>query len=394
MKIAVITRYFPSSAEPWQGRSAYQTLRVLCKEASVRVFFPNAKYLPGFKPRTRLYDELDLSYKPKDVDVSYYNFPALPLISRPINGWLAARALLPDVRRFAPDLIMSFFLYPDGFAGLRIAKALSVPFVAVSIGSDINNIRDAASARHTRTVLREADFIITKSHDLRAKAIQMGASQDKIRAVLNGCDLSVFYPRDRAEARRKLGIDESCQAIVYIGRIDKKKGLIELVQAASLLHASHPNAQVYMVGEGPDRQAVEHAIKLRHAQSYVHALPSCPPEEVAVWMAAADLVTLPSYMEGCPNVVLEALASGRPVVASNVGGISEIMSNECGCLVPPRDPQSLAHALDAVLRRTWIPETIAQGWSRSWKSAVTELSAILELTLATQKREHDHARSV
>ncbi|HKO18352.1 MAG TPA: glycosyltransferase, partial [Acidobacteriaceae bacterium] len=276
--------------------------------------------------------------------------------------------------------------------GLRIAKALSVPFVAVSIGSDINNIRDAASARHTRKVLREADFVVTKSHDLRAKAIQMGASQDKTRAVLNGCDLSVFYPSDRMEARRKLGIDQSCQAIVYIGRIDKKKGLIELVQAASLLQPSHPNLQVYMVGEGPDRHAVEHAIKSRHAQSYVHAMPSCAPEEVATWMAAADLVTLPSYMEGCPNVVLEALASGRPVVASNVGGISEIMSNECGCLVPPRDAQSLAHALDAVLRQTWVPEAIAKGWSRSWKSAVSELGSILELTLARQtKRDHDHA---
>ena len=288
LKIAVITRYFPSSAEPWQGRSAYQTLRVLSKEANVRVFFPNANYLPGFRPRTRLYEELDLAYKPKDVDVSYYNFPALPLVSRPINGWMASRVLLPEVRKFGPDLILSFFLYPDGFAGLRIAKTLSVPLVAVSIGSDINNIRDAASARHTRTVLREADFIVTKSHDLRAKAIEMGTSPEKSRAILNGCDLSVFYPSDRSAARRKLGIDEGCEAIVYIGRIDKKKGLIELVQAASLLHAKHPNAQVYMVGEGPDRPAVEHAIKSKHAESYVHAMPSCAPEEVAAWIAAAE----------------------------------------------------------------------------------------------------------
>jgi glycosyltransferase involved in cell wall biosynthesis len=391
LKIAVITRYFPNSAEPWQGRSAYQTLRVLSKEATVRVFFPNAKYLPGFKPRTRLYDELDLSYKPKEVGVSYYNFPALPLISRPINGWMAARVLLPDIRKFAPDLVLSFFLYPDGFAGLRIAKTLSIPFVGVSIGSDINNIRDAASARHTRTVLREADFIVTKSHDLRAKAILMGASPDRSRAVLNGCDLSVFHPSDRAEARRKLGINESCQAIVYIGRIDKRKGLMELVQAASLLHTTHPNVQVYMVGEGPDRHAVEHAIKSKHAESYIHAMASCAPEEVAAWIAAADLVTLPSYMEGCPNVVLEALASGRPVVASNVGGISEIMNNECGCLVPPRNPQSLAHGLEAVLHRPWVPEEIAAGWSRSWKSAASELSSILQLTLANRNRERDRA---
>ena len=76
-------------------------------------------------------------------------------------------------------------------------------------------------------------------------------------------------------------------------------------------------------------------------------------------MAAADLVTLPSYMEGCPNVVLEALACGRPVVATNVGGIPEIMSDECGQLVPPRDPSALAQALASVLDRTWDAAAIS-----------------------------------
>lgn len=137
MKIAVITPYFPSSAEPWQGRSAYQTVRLIARQADVRVFFPYAAYPAFLKPRSRGYHKLDPSYSVPDVKVSYYPYSALPLVSRPFNGWMAARVLLPHVRSFAPDLIFSIFVYPDGHAALKIGHALSVPVVVQSIGSDL-----------------------------------------------------------------------------------------------------------------------------------------------------------------------------------------------------------------------------------------------------------------
>jgi teichuronic acid biosynthesis glycosyltransferase TuaC len=378
LKIAVVTAYFPSSAEPWQGRSAYQTLRVLAHQAEVRVFYPDARYPSWFKPRSRSYDRLDPSYSPPDVKVSYYDYPALPLVSRPFNGRMAARVLLPHVRSFAPDLILSYFLYPEGYAALKIGKVLSVPVVARSRGSDINRIGDPVSAMHTRAVLREADFLVTVSGDLRNKAVAMGAPPEKTRAILNGCDLSVFHVRDRPEARRKLGIDPATEAVVYIGRMDVKKGLRELVDAAVSLHPLRSDLHVYLVGEGPDRPLIEGAIQANNAVSYIHVLPGCAFDDVAVWMAAADLVTLPSYMEGCPNVVLEALASGRPVVATNVGGIPEILNNECGRLVPPREPAMLAEALASVLDRTWDAKAISAHGSRSWEMVAGELFEIFE----------------
>ena len=385
LKIAVVTRYFPNSAEPWQGRSAYQTLRVLARQADVRVFFPNATYPSLLRPRSRIYDNLDASFSPPDVKVSYYNYSALPLVSRPLNGWKAARALLPHVRNFAPDLIFSIFLYPDGYAALQIGKALSVPVVAMSIGSDINRIGDRISAMHTRTVLREADFLITVSDDLRKKAVAMGAAPEKTRAIVNGCDLSVFHVRDRLEARQKLHIDPAVEAVVYIGRMDVKKGLRELVEAAALLHPQHTNLHVYLVGEGPDRPLIESAIRAKNAANYIHVLPACAFDEVAVWMAAADLVTLPSYMEGCPNVVLEALACGRPVVATNVGGIPEIMSDECGRLVPAGEPVALAEALASVLGTAWDAAAISSRGSRSWSTVAAEVLDIFGLLAAPHR---------
>ena len=378
LKIAVVTRYFPSSAEPWQGRSAYQTLRVLARETDLRVFYPNASYPSLLKPRSRSYGKLDASYGRPDVKASYYDYPALPLLSRPFNGWMAARALLPHVREFAPDLIFSYFLYPDGYAALKIGKALSVPVVAKGIGSDINRIGDPISALHTRTVLREADFLITVSDNLRKKAVAMGASAEKTRAIVNGCDLSVFHIRDRLEARQKLHINSASEAVIYIGRMDVKKGLRELVEAAVSMHSERANLHVYLIGEGPDRPLILSAIQANNAASYIHALPGCSFDDVAVWMAAADLVTLPSYMEGCPNVILEALASGRPVVATNVGGIPEILSDECGRLVPPRDSGALAQAVAAVLDRSWDAKAISARGSRSWEAVAAELLKIFE----------------
>ena len=256
MKIAVVTRYFPSSAEPWQGRSAYETLRVLAGKAEVRVFYPNASYPSWFRPRSRSYSKLDASYSPPDVKASYYDFPALPLISRPLNGWLAAHVLLPHIRNFAPDLIFSLFLYPDGYAALKIGKALNVPMVVMSIGSDINRIGDPISALHTRTVLREADFLVTVSDDLRKKALTIGAPPERTRTIVNGCDLSIFHVRNRLAARQELGVDPAAEAVVYIGRMDVKKGLRELVEAAVALHPKRPELRVYLVGEGPDRALI------------------------------------------------------------------------------------------------------------------------------------------
>jgi len=167
-----------------------------------------------------------------------------------------------------------------------------------------------------------------------------------------------------------------------------RKGFRELVQAAISLRAERPRLHVYLVGEGPDRPEIEGAIRAGDAAGYIHMLPSCAFDDVAVWMAAADLVTLPSYMEGCPNVVLEALACGRPVVATDVGGIPEILSAECGRLVPPRDAESLARALAEVLDSTWDAAQISARGSRSWDTVAAELMNIFEPLVSKRQATH------
>ena len=377
LRIAVLTQYFPTSAQPWAGHSAYQTLRPLSQLCDLHVFYPEARYPTWLTPAGARRPALDRSWSPPDVPATYLPYPLLPVISRPFNGWLMSRRLLPPVRAFAPDLILNYVVYPDGFAALRIARALKVPLVLTAIGSDLNRMSDRFVAALTRFTLRHADRTTTVSGDLRRTAIRLGAPAERTQAILNGCDTSVFHPRNREQARQALSLDPSAEIIVYVGRLDVRKGLVELIEAMAQLRQTRPAARCYLIGDGPDKPILLSAIARHNLAAQVTLVPSCPTEGVARWMAAADLVTLPSYREGCPNVVLEALAAGRPVVATNVGGIPELMDETCGRLIPDHDAPALAHALDEVLTQSWSAEAISSRHSRSWHNVAQDLHQLL-----------------
>jgi glycosyltransferase involved in cell wall biosynthesis len=112
----------------------------------------------------------------------------------------------------------------------------------------------------------------------------------------------------------------------------------------------------------------------------------CSSQGVADWLAAANVLALPSYNEGYPNVVIEALSCGRPVIATNVGGILELVNEQSGILIPPRDSQALAGAIEKVLDRRWDEHSISEQFSRGWDEAAGELLRICELALQ-QRRE-------
>lgn len=384
MRVAVITRYFPTSHEPWAGHSAYQTLRILAERCEMKVFYPESQYPPLLTPQSRAGRKIDFNHRVPGVEVEYIPYPALPAISRPMNGFSAARSILPRVRAYRPDIILNYIVYPDGDAARRVAHALRVPFVVTAIGTDLNVIPPFCDGL-TRRVLREADFSITVSGDLLRTAHRLGAPVERSGAVLNGCDTTIFHPRDRAQAREALGIPSDAEAVVYVGRLDMAKGLGELISAVASLKEQRPRLRVWIVGDGPARQELADAIGAKNVSEQVTLIPSRPTGEVAQWMAASDLVTLPSYREGCPNVVIEALASGRPVVATEVGGIPELMDHRSGRLVPARDAQALAQALDEVLSRSWDATAISTHHSRSWDDVSRDVEAILTRTLAESR---------
>ena len=377
MKIGVLTQYWPSSVQPWAGHSAYQTVRVLAQRHDVRVFYPESRYPRLLTPRSRTHAALDPAWQPAGVATEYIPYGTLPWIGRPLNGWSIARRLRARIAAWKPDVLLSYVVYPDGDAAVRVARGLGLPSVLVAIGSDLNRIPGRLVERHTRRTLREATFTTTVSGDLAHTAVRLGSAPERTVAILNGCDTTVFHPRDRNAAREALGVPADQKAIVYVGRLDLRKGLAELVDATAQLRPTDPQTHTYLVGDGPDRPALEERIRQHKLNDAVHFVPAVRTDGVAQWMAAADLVTLPSYKEGCPNVVIEALAAGRPVVATNVGGIPELMDDTSGRLVPPQDVPALAAALEDVLGRPWSAEELAAQHSRSWADVAADLESVL-----------------
>jgi len=378
LRVAVVTDYFPTSVQPWAGHSAYQTLLQMTDLCDIEVFYPESTYPKMFTPRSRTYVSLDRSYEPVGIVAHYLPFQAFPVVSRPLNGWLAARAVHKKMKAFQPDVVLSYIVYPDGFAAVRVAKALGVPAVVVAIGSDLNRISGSLVKQMTQYTLRKAAGVVTVSRDLLGTALRLGAAKGRSVAILNGCDTTKFRPRDRYAAREMLNIPLSQEMVLYVGRLDVRKGLLELIEAFADLQRRRSGAHCYIVGEGADRTLLNEAVALHHVQPHVTFIPSCTTEHVATWIAACDLLTLPSYKEGCPNVILEALCSGRPVVATNVGGIPELMDDQSGRLVMPKQVGALSHALEEVLVATWNADALAHKHSRSWRDVGNDLFEVLQ----------------
>lgn len=385
MRLLIVTSQFPIAGEPNRGRPIYQTVRELSRLAQVRVLSPVATYPRWAQPRSYLYRASDEHHSVPGCDVEYVRYPALPAVSRPFNGRLCARAIAAPLRAFAPDLVLSYWLYPDAYGAMLAARQAEVPLVVGARGSDLR-VRDAISRRLTRPVLHAARRLLVVSEDLgRVAERDYGAHPDRIRAIPNGCDASIFHPADRAEAKRALDLPADAEVVTYVGRLVPEKGLRELLAAAGALRASRPRLQLVLVGEGP--MHAELAALAAAGELPVRFAGTRPPAEVARWMCASDLVTLPSYSEGHPNVLVEALACGRPVVATPVGGIPEVVDAASGVLVPAREPAALAEGLREALERDWDEAALARRFSRDWRQVAQDTLLACEEVLAEARGE-------
>src|SRR5579864_976776 len=386
LKVTVVTSDFPIPAEPYRGHSEYQILMALSKQADVNVLCPFPRYPRWFQPRYD-YHAPDLSFSPPGVATRYFEYPALPGLTRCINGLVCANYLEPYFRENPPDVACNFWLYPEGFATVAVARKLGIPAIVGSIGSDLNRIPDPASKWLTRLAMRRASFVLTKSEHLRQQAIRMGIEGCKIRTVRNGCDPTVFRLADRRAVRAQLALDDDAELVLFVGRLDAKKGIVELLEAFVSLASRRPNLLLAYIGDGPGGEQLRCRAKDFALQDRIILVGACPSQKVAQWLAAANVLALPSYNEGYPNVVIEALSCGRPVIATNVGGILELVNEESAILIAPRDSQALAGAIEKAMDRRWDEHSISEQFRRGWDEAAEELLRICELAVHHRSRK-------
>jgi glycosyltransferase involved in cell wall biosynthesis len=265
---------------------------------------------------------------------------------------------------------------------VALAGLLGVPAVIKVHGTDINVLGDMRLLRpQLRWYLPRANRIVVVSRALGAKVATLGVPESKIDLVRNGVDTTLFYPRDRQASRTRLARPSDSRILLYVGWLLETKGIFDLLDAFARVAAKDPQAELVLIGDGPARAAIAARQKKIPRITLTGAL---PPEEVAIWLGACNVLTLPSWSEGTPNVVLEALAAGRRVVATDVGGIPDLITSpEVGTLVPVRAPEALADALSSALSQDYDPARVAKlGSPGSWEDSARTLFSSLERAVA------------
>jgi glycosyltransferase involved in cell wall biosynthesis len=240
-------------------------------------------------------------------------------------------------------------------------------------GSDINVIAKLPGPRRlTGWALPRAARVVAVSRALADEVVALGVPRDRVAIVMNGVDSELFHPADRAAARSELGLPDGPLAL-YVGNLKPEKGVLDLARA----WASVPRGTLAIVGGGPAKAALEEAAAAQAGR--IHLAGPQPLAAIPRWMAACDVLVLPSHAEGTPNVILEALACGRRVVATAVGGIPDLITSPAlGELVPPRDPDALAAALARALEAPYDAAAIAGLGARGgWEASAAALHAVL-----------------
>jgi teichuronic acid biosynthesis glycosyltransferase TuaC len=374
LRIAAVVSSFPTSTEPHAGMPIYNQMVAMSRIAELTIYVVRAQYpkLRLLQPTSYLHKPHDPRHRVQSLDVHYLSYPALPLISRGVNGAACARQLEPLVADSRPDVLLSYFVYPEGNAAVRVGARLGIPVVVGAVGSDLLRIPDFVTRHLVRTTLRKADFVVTKSKGLLDEARRLGASPNRSSAILNGCNSQIFRPASRSAARAALSLNPDTKLALFVGRLVPVKGLPDLIAAVSLARASSKSLDLAIIGDGPLKGELESLVRERGLEGSVHFIGSRGPEQVAQWLAASDVLCLSSYSEGCPNVVLEALSCGRPVVATDVGGAPEIVDHHCGMLVPSGDPPAFARALLGAMSKPWDENLIARSYTRDWARMAAE----------------------
>jgi glycosyltransferase involved in cell wall biosynthesis len=384
VRVLSLSGTFPNPSEENLGPFVRQRLQHVAKLLEVQVVAPIGVLdyaARGFRKRG-----IPLGQQDERLYVHYPRWLYLPFGGYHGSFILAAR-LLPFLRRlrreYPFDVIDAHFAFPAGIAAAALGTALRCPFTITLRGNETMHAQSSGMRRWMQWAFHRAARIITVSERLRQFAISEGVEASRVRTIPNGVDGNVFYPRPYAETRVKLGIPEGQKAIVSAGGLIERKGHHRVVQALSEMRRQGHNTGLWIIG-GPGREGmfegqIRRAVQEHGLESVVHFTGNVKPAVLAEYMSAADVVCLASSREGWPNVVHEAQACGAPTVATDVGGVQDMIpSDDYGIVVSPADDAMLSAGLSKAIHTRWDRTRIAAwGQARSWERVAAETAEAL-----------------
>lgn len=290
-------------------------------------------------------------------------------------------ALLARAVRAAPaDVVYAHYLFPTGAVGAAVGALRQTPLVITAHGGDVRNLARPALRALTGRALRRASAVIAVSEHLATELRASGLALPPVHVVNMGVDTRRFTPGAPGPARTSLGLAPEGPLVLAVGGLTARKNPLGLLQAFARLRARRPDARLAFVGAGPLEEAVASGAERLGVAGAVVRAGAVPHERVVDWLHAADVLALVSHVEPLGQVALEALACGRPVVATRVGGTAEVVpAPEAGRLVDPADPAGIAVALEEVLDAPPPPEACRGAAERhDLRRQAARVAAVLE----------------
>lgn len=393
-RLVVFSSLFPNSTQPTAGLFIRERMfrvgkRLPLVVVSPKPWFPGQGLIRRFRPH---YRPMPAPMETQaGVEVHFPRFLAIPGLFRGLDSLFMALGSYPTLRRLKArghNLIDAHFAYPDGHAAIKLGRWLGLPVTVTLRGTEVPQSRNPALVPKLREVFRDADFVITVSDSLRQLARSLGLARERGQVVGNGVDADRFSPVPRGEARRRLGLPDSARVLVTVGGLVERKGFHRVIACLPALLEQHTDLHYLVVGgpcpEGDMTQALKDQAVALGLGERVHFLGPVAPDDLKWPLSAADIFVLSTRNEGWANVILEAMACGLPVVASDVGGNREVVCKpDLGEIVPFDDQAALTAALDRALRRGWDGQAIrAYAEANSWDTRVEALTGLFRKTLS------------
>jgi glycosyltransferase involved in cell wall biosynthesis len=362
MNVLTFTSLFPNSIVP--NFSAFIARRMAswaARHAKRWTVIAPVPYFPNLPISTPwdLYSKVPREEKLGTWRVLHPRYFMMPKVGTRMQGASIALFSLPYVRKLVNDdkgfdLVDAHYVYPDGYAALKVAKSMGVPLVVTARGTDINLYPDLPGIRNKICeVLREADAVVGVSQALVDRMIELGASADRCYYIPNGVDLNAFHPADGSRRGRPI------HRLLAVGNLKPEKGFDLLLEATKILMSEYPDLRLSIVGSGSEESRLRTKCNQLGIQKQIRFLGAIPHSEMPEHYRRADVFCLSSLREGCPNVIMEALATGIPVAATKVGGVPELVKDGVnGFLAKDHSPEAIAHAITQVIEQAWIPDEI------------------------------------
>lgn len=384
--LLVLSSLFPSSARPTAGVFIRERMFRVARELPLSVVSPQ----PWF-PGQGLVRLVSAGYRlagahheqMQGIDVHRPRALCLPGIGRRWDARAMALACLPLVRRLRAarrcDVIDAHFAYPDGCAAALLARWVGAPYTITLRGTEPRHLQRDSLRAQILPALDGAARVFTVSASLRQVGIDAGVAPARFTVVGNGVDASVFAPVPRSAARAALGLADDATVLITVGALVERKGFHRVIALLPRLRARHPKLVYLVVGgaspEGDWSVRLRRQVEEAGLADCVRFLGPKAPTELAVPLSASDVFTLPSSNEGWANVILEAMACGLPVVASDVGGNAEVVADDTlGEIYRYGDDEALYASLERALTATWDRDAIiAYARRNSWDLRVEQL---------------------